>query len=292
MEYGLGTHKYTDNTVPFSAGGDIPTAAGGTDYASLPLLMQTHTYTVVATPYSGPDGTGVAGVPQKAHLSMNHEPAWKNLALVNAGTDADIMTMVAGTTIDYKALGTNQLNIRANTNSELYGSVSFTLDGVTKTDNSAPYTWAGDAPKSGGGTDYSAFTPSPGVHLLQVRVYSGPNATGNVSATLSTHFTVAAGTGRISFAEPDAEIKPFITASPNPFTTQTTLRFTAAEDGPVTVEIYNAQGVLVEQLYEGAVEAGKQYNWEFNAKALPAGMYIARVKAGYQVFTQKVMLVR
>jgi hypothetical protein len=45
-------------------------------------------------------------------------------------------------------------------------------------------------------------------------------------------------------------------------------------------------------LYEGAVEAGKQYNWEFNAKALPAGMYIARVKAGYQVFTQKVMLVR
>jgi hypothetical protein len=52
------------------------------------------------------------------------------------------------------------------------------------------------------------------------------------------------------------------------------------------------QGILVKQIYQGSVEAGKVYKWEFEAGLLPAGLYIGRLQMGVQIHQQKLILSR
>ena len=58
------------------------------------------------------------------------------------------------------------------------------------------------------------------------------------------------------------------------------------------MEVFSPQGVLLERVYEGVVEAGKPYAWAFNARSLPAGVYFGRVRMGTQVLHQKLVLSR
>jgi hypothetical protein len=43
-------------------------------------------------------------------------------------------------------------------------------------------------------------------------------------------------------------------------------------------------------LFEGTLEKGKAYSWAFDGTAQPAGLYVARLKAGHNVYTQRLVL--
>lgn len=113
-----------------------------------------------------------------------------SFTLINADTDqafAGYDPIPHGATLNFAALGTRNLSIRANTNPATVGSVLFGYDGNPnyKTENSAPYTIAGD-----NGADYLPWTPSLGSHTLTATPYAGSQLSGAAGTSLTINFTV------------------------------------------------------------------------------------------------------
>jgi hypothetical protein len=66
-------------------------------------------------------------------------------------------------------------------------------------------------------------------------------------------------------------------AAPNPFNPTTTLSYTVAETGPVSLAVYNLQGQLVRTLVDGVRSSG-EHQVVFEAAGLPSGMYLAQLR--------------
>jgi hypothetical protein len=162
-------------------------------------------------------------------------------------------------------------------------------------ENAAPYALAGDALKAGGGTDYKPLVLTAGKHKLTVRAYTGPGATGTAGDPRNVTLEVVADKAfRVAAEGGDgpATESPAFTVVPNPFTGRTHLGFTPSTGGPATVEVFNAQGLRVQRLFEGTLEAGKPYAWAFDGSRLPGGVYLGRVKSGGRVLHQRLVLTR
>ena len=282
----------TENAAPYTWAGDSPKSGGGTNYLAFTPSIGTHR--LEATAYSGANGSGAKGTTTILFFTVVNRPVVTSVTLINAATDASAGTLVNSQTIYYGSLGTNQINIRANTAPGTMGSVRFVLDGgAPKTENAAPYTYAGDTPKSGGGTNYLGFTPAVGYHYLVVTPYSGANGSGTPGAPYNVYFYVQTGSGRLAAEGPEPETQTAaFTAAPNPFADRTTLTFTATEDGPARLEVYNTTGTPVRLLFEGQVEAGKPYGHTFDGAGLPPGVYVGRLTTGNKVTHQKLLLSR
>ena len=129
-----------------------------------------------------------ASIPES---SLVHTPvttqAVTRLMLVNADTDQDLGPILNGATLNLAVTGTN-LNVRADTNPPVVGSVRFRLDGAadTMTQTGVPYALGGDAPND----DYLPWTPALGSHTLLATPYTGASATGSAGTPLSVAFTV------------------------------------------------------------------------------------------------------
>ena len=112
-----------------------------------------------------------------------------SFTLIDAGAEQPIPAfdpLIDGATINLADVGSN-LNIRANTNPPVVGSVRFALDGNNnfQTENVEPYAMAGNS-----GTDYSSWSPSLGLHTLTATPFSGSNASGTAGTPLTIQFTV------------------------------------------------------------------------------------------------------
>jgi hypothetical protein len=70
---------------------------------------------------------------------------------------------------------------------------------------------------------------------------------------------------------------PLLEAFPNPFTSETTIRFTAPQTMDVSVRIYDLLGREVARLLDGVVPVGTQ-SLRFAAGRLPGGMYVYRLE--------------
>ena len=81
-----------------------------------------------------------------------------------------------------------------------------------------------------------------------------------------------------------------LTAYPNPATDQATLRFAVAEAGPATLAVYDALGREVARPVDGDVEGTVETS--FDASALPAGLYVARLKTPPGTETVRLTVVR
>ena len=84
---------------------------------------------------------------------------------------------------------------------------------------------------------------------------------------------------------------------PNPFNPVTSLRFSLAKSGPVTIAIYNIRGQLVKTLIEDkAMEAGYHLlQWDGtdrNGSQVGSGIYLYRMQAGEFVQAKKMTLLR
>ncbi len=293
VKFDLDGATKTENAAPYTWAGDSPKDGGGTNYLAFTPSLGGHKLTV--TPYSGPNGSGVRGTTTILFFTVVNQPVVTGLTLYNASTDASLGALTNGQTINYASIGTNQINIRANTNPGTVGSVRFNLDGVLKTENAAPYTYAGDAPKSGGGTNYYGFTLSTGYHNLKVTPYSGSNGSGTAGKTYEIYFYVQTGgySARLAAEGPEPETDAAsLTAAPNPFADRTTLTFTAPEDGPARLEVYSPTGTRTRLLFEGQVESGKTYQYAFDGTALPPGVYVGRLTTAGKVSHRKLVLGR
>lgn len=109
-----------------------------------------------------------------------------SLTLVNATTGKDIMTISNGAKISFSALGTNKINVRANTSAGTK-SVIFKFDGVNvRTESGIPYTMYGDA----GVGNYNPWTPALGVHTITTVPYTKEGASGTAGALYTVSINV------------------------------------------------------------------------------------------------------
>jgi len=80
-------------------------------------------------------------------------------------------------------------------------------------------------------------------------------------------------------------------AYPNPFNPKTVIRLQYAVSCNSVINIYNVQGILVEQLFNGPIEAGS-YKLIWDASAMPSGVYVVRMAAGNFIASQKIVLIK
>jgi len=80
-------------------------------------------------------------------------------------------------------------------------------------------------------------------------------------------------------------------AYPNPFNSQTTLKYTVNKPTKVEIKIYNILGKEVKKLIEEEKDIG-EYKTEFNAEGLPSGVYLAMLKTIYGFKTTKLILIK
>jgi hypothetical protein len=130
------------------------------------------------------------------------------------------------------------------------------------------------------GKPESAFHGRPGavayIDLLTITVeYSVPSG-------------ISASSIRLKEAFATNEIYKAV-VYPNPFSTQTTIRFTAKKDARTLVELYNIKGEKIKTLFSSDVLAGQEYNITVNAAVLPKGIYIYTICNGNQKQTGRII---
>lgn len=78
---------------------------------------------------------------------------------------------------------------------------------------------------------------------------------------------------------------------PNPFNPSTVISYSVANEGNVTLKVFNAAGQLVKELVNSFHTAGI-YNTEFNASSLSSGVYFYRLEANGFTAVNKMILVK
>jgi hypothetical protein len=81
------------------------------------------------------------------------------------------------------------------------------------------------------------------------------------------------------------------TNNPNPATTTTTFEYNVAQDGEVSLEIFNQTGGLVKTLVNGFEKAGSK-TFEFNVSELSSGSYVVRYKSNGLTYTRTLTVVK
>ena len=78
---------------------------------------------------------------------------------------------------------------------------------------------------------------------------------------------------------------------PNPFNPSTVISYEIHKNSDINVSIYNLNGQLISELYNGYQDAG-YYELNFNAEGLSSGMYFVRINNNFEVHTQKILLMK
>jgi hypothetical protein len=78
---------------------------------------------------------------------------------------------------------------------------------------------------------------------------------------------------------------------PNPFNPSTVISYSIAKAGSVSLKVYNMLGQEVATLVN-SYQAANTYNVNFNATGLASGVYLYELKAGTNVSTQKMVLMK
>jgi hypothetical protein len=79
--------------------------------------------------------------------------------------------------------------------------------------------------------------------------------------------------------------------SPNPFNPSTTISYSMAEQGQISISIYNLLGQRVATLLDGFQQAG-EHSLIWDASAFPSGVYFARLEGGKTTETIKMVFLK
>ncbi|MEO1214397.1 MAG: T9SS type A sorting domain-containing protein [Bacteroidota bacterium] len=262
----------TENFAPYALAGDR-----NGDYFHIPVVLP-GTYTLMATPYSQRNGRGAMGSPYMVTFtivrSMNRVTGF---TLIDADTDQDIGPLNDGDVVDPAALGVRRLSVRANTNPGVVGSVVFGINGRHRTENFAPYALGGD--RNG---NYYPVNFRPGSVTISATPYGKRNAMGDVGPTETITFTYIRPSGYKEFSQ---EVSMNI--YPNPGQGKINLEITEVEAGTVQIDVLSLQGARVHS--ESLESNGGPFLHKLNLEQLPAGTYLLNLKAGGQVFREKII---
>jgi D-alanyl-D-alanine carboxypeptidase len=106
---------------------------------------------------------------------------------------------------------------------------------------------------------------------------------GNCGPSLPTSSTK---TQPIAEEETAADLSVF----PNPAFNKTSVSFKLSESGPVSLGVYDINGKLVANLFNGRVEKGITEKIEWNTGKLPAGIYVSRLQTPSGIIQEKIIL--
>jgi len=79
---------------------------------------------------------------------------------------------------------------------------------------------------------------------------------------------------------------------PNPFNPSTTIKFALQYEENTTLKVYDVLGNEVVTLFDDETEAGKVYELDFNASALPSGIYIYTLRSENHSAVRKMVLLK
>jgi len=79
---------------------------------------------------------------------------------------------------------------------------------------------------------------------------------------------------------------------PNPFNPTTTISFTLAEDGHVSLKVFDMLGREVQTVVDGNLKAGELHNAVFDASGLSSGIYFYRLETTKNSLVNKMMLLK
>ena len=242
----------TDTTSPYS-------------FATATLAVGSQSLTARAT---DDKGTTTVSAPVSINVIEKAKTAQvESFTLINAGATKDMFNLTNGMQIEGSIVKNLKLNIRANTNPSVVGSVYFTLIGpvkLTRTENAAPYALNGDY----NGVYFGVSLPF-GTYTLTAVTYSGSNRAGTKGPVQMITFSildtpiVAPTTVNITAPAASAE-----------FTQGASLMITANaaySEGAITkVDFYNGSTLL-------GTDTTSPYSFE--TATLPAGSYSLTAKA-------------
>ena len=77
---------------------------------------------------------------------------------------------------------------------------------------------------------------------------------------------------------------------PNPFNPVTTIEFVLGQSQKARLAVYNVLGHEVAVLFDGQVEAGKSYRFEFDGAQHASGIYFYRLQSGERTQIRKMLL--
>jgi len=80
-------------------------------------------------------------------------------------------------------------------------------------------------------------------------------------------------------------------AYPNPFSEQTTIKFTLEKRQFVSVSIFNVSGTLVKNIYSNQLDQGT-HEFQINASQLASGIYFCKIKTEDSSFKSELKLVK
>jgi len=78
--------------------------------------------------------------------------------------------------------------------------------------------------------------------------------------------------------------------SPNPTNNQSQLTFLVNENLRLRVDLYNANGLLLQELYDGNAVTGVQYTMDIDVDDLAAGMYQVRISSASYIAVKKLLV--
>ncbi|MGV3561363.1 NHL domain-containing protein [Larkinella arboricola] len=227
-------------------------------------------YTLTATPYSGPNGTGSAGDSVTISFTVVDHIRVDHFRLIDPITNQPGFYINDGQLITLSHSG-EAYNIQAVTNPATVGSVLIQLSGQqthSQLENAAPYALFGDT-----NGDYKDRRREVGHYTVTATPYSGPNGTGTAGISKTVHFEFSF---RMSFLRLSAEEVPQgLKVFPNPFTDSFTIENKGAQPGPQALELYDLLG---RRVWQGVTTGDKQVVPV--GSQLGAGAYILRVGEG------------
>ncbi|MDX2306212.1 MAG: malectin domain-containing carbohydrate-binding protein [Microscillaceae bacterium] len=189
------------------------------------------------------------------------ESSITRFVLVNADTDKDIMQLNNNATINLSTVGTNNLNIRAETNSTSITSVYLSLTGAKTTDrteSSAPYTLFGDADATG---DYFGEAFGNGNYTITATPYTSGTIKGQ---SLTISFTITGSTARSSVTSNTTQLQNNDTPTqvtriyPIPLNqNKLNIDLNKSLEGEVGYSIFNKQG---QKITEGTLKLDQPDN--------------------------------
>jgi PKD repeat protein len=169
----------------FGDGSPVVTTANATHTYS-----SAGSYTAVLTVT---DGSGLVDTESLGITVTPPQGSTTILTLIDADLDVDLLTLSNNQQINSTMTQGKGLNIRANTNPAVVGSVYIALSGpvnATITENVAPYALFGDV--SG---NYNPVALPVGNYTLSALSYSGKNRAGTLLETATLQFSIVAGGG-------------------------------------------------------------------------------------------------
>ncbi|MDQ4141116.1 MAG: T9SS type A sorting domain-containing protein, partial [Bacteroidota bacterium] len=266
----LNGKKITENEAPY----DYPNSSDSFE-------LTPGNYIITVTPYTQAQGKGEAGIPLTVRFRVVEEEIVR-FELINVANGKVIKTLETGDILYLPELP-DKLNIRAITSPATVGSVQFNLNGIVTIENIRPFDLAGN---SGGSINFTT-----GIYSLTATTYPEDLAKGKAGDSETIVFGAAnVQSDIVALKDKLNNNKDALTIYPNPFAQKAKIQFKAAETSTATLTIYSLSGQPVATLFNGNVEAGKQYEFELIGSSLPSGLYVSRLVTKSGVVHQTIKL--